>query len=362
MNTVFPLGLPAPTTIYVVLYVLTFAIHALVIGYVLAGAGWLAVCAALESRLPDAKGAADVVRDWLPFALGVGITAGVAPLLFVQILYRESFYTANLLLFHRWMAIVPVLLLGFYLLYLQKSAVVDRRPRMKVPVAVVAFACFAFTGYSFVENHLLAIDRGAWVAFYGEGKMFYASSQAAPRFLIWCGGSLASFAIALALQLRPRQPAAKTVRMIALLGISGLVGAALGAGWLSMASNTGSFEVAFGAAAMPYTAVAIAAAAGVLGGWLTIALRPTLDSKLPVAIAGAHIVLVIAACAVREVWRLGHFDIEALAIHHERAAASGGAFAFIAFVAINAVVLIWCARLTRAGLSARSGGGQSVDG
>ncbi len=362
MNSSFPLGLPAPTTIYLVLYVVTFALHALVIGYVLAGAGWLAVYSARESRWPHAKGAADVVRDWLPFALGVGITAGVAPLLFIQILYRESFYTANLLLFHRWMAIVPVLLVGFYMLYLQKSeALSDRGPGVRTVVALLAFACFLFTGYAFVENHLLALDRDAWVAFYGDGQMFYASSVAAPRFLIWCGGSLSTFAIGLALQLRKRTLEPKTVRMIAVLGIIGLVAATAGAGWLSAVSNTGASEVAFGAAAMPYTVVAIAAVVFVLTSWTSVAVGAKLGSKHTLVIAGAQIVLVLAASVVREVWRLSHFDLEVLAVHHARAAKSGGAVIFLVFVVINVYVLFWCARLTRAGLRQGSGRGKGIE-
>ena len=40
----------------------------------------------------------------------------------IQVLYQHRMYTATLLLSHRFMAIVPVLIDGFYLLYLGKSA------------------------------------------------------------------------------------------------------------------------------------------------------------------------------------------------------------------------------------------------
>ena len=62
-----------------------------------------------------------VVCDWLPAILGLAITAGIAPLLFVQILYKHQFYTANLLLFNRFMLLLPALIVAYYMLYLVRS-------------------------------------------------------------------------------------------------------------------------------------------------------------------------------------------------------------------------------------------------
>ena len=121
----FPSDLPLATALYV-----SFArrsrssLHVVFMNYVLAGAGLLArrpLSDRPESKLPGpARGSA--CASWLPSALGVAITAGVAPLLFIQICYQEAFFTANLLAFHRWMAIVPVLILAFYMLYVVSSS------------------------------------------------------------------------------------------------------------------------------------------------------------------------------------------------------------------------------------------------
>ena len=124
MESFFPFGVPGPTLLYLMLYVLTLAVHFVFMNYVFAGTLYVAVVGvgradAALARLHNPI--ALTLRDWLPFAFSGVITAGVAPLLFVQILYPEHFYTANLLLFHRWMAVVPVLIVAFYLLYLLKS-------------------------------------------------------------------------------------------------------------------------------------------------------------------------------------------------------------------------------------------------
>src|SRR6476619_5547477 len=101
-------------SLWLALYLLTWALHAVFVGYVVIGSGYALV------RPATALGAQ--VRDRLPFMLGCGITAGVAPLLFIQLLYQRKFYTTNLLLGPRWGAVVPALIVGFYALYLAKAS------------------------------------------------------------------------------------------------------------------------------------------------------------------------------------------------------------------------------------------------
>ena len=73
-------------SLWLALYLLTFALHAVFVSYVAAGTVY-ALMAAL-------RGSADPIaartRDWLPFMLGAGITAGVGPLLFLQLLYQRG--------------------------------------------------------------------------------------------------------------------------------------------------------------------------------------------------------------------------------------------------------------------------------
>ena len=75
--------------------------------------------------------------------LGLAITTGIATLLFLQILYKREFYTANLLLFNRFMLLLPALIFAYYMLYLIKShALGGRWAILRAPVTIVAFACF----------------------------------------------------------------------------------------------------------------------------------------------------------------------------------------------------------------------------
>src|SRR5688500_20400233 len=76
------------------LYIATLALHAVFIGYVVAGTAYGLV--QTVRRADDAV--ATTVRDRLPFMLGCGITAGVAPLLVIQRMHQQRGYTATQLL------------------------------------------------------------------------------------------------------------------------------------------------------------------------------------------------------------------------------------------------------------------------
>ena len=99
MDSMFPFGFPGPTAFYLTLLVLTFALSQALMHYVLAGClyvAWATMWPGKGGVPRDQQPLAATLRDWMPFLLGAAITAGVAPLLFIQIVYQRQFYTANL--------------------------------------------------------------------------------------------------------------------------------------------------------------------------------------------------------------------------------------------------------------------------
>src|SRR5215204_6092447 len=168
----FPFNQPAPTAFYLTLYLGTFVLHLLPMAYVLAGSAVL-LAHTLAGTKPADDPLMDHLRQWLPFVLSAAITAGVAPLLFLQILYQREFYTANLLLFNRWMAILPVLIVGFYALYLTKGDWLwQKRWPLRAAVAAAILACFVFIGWSWTENHLLSLaGQKAWTEHYAASRV-----------------------------------------------------------------------------------------------------------------------------------------------------------------------------------------------
>jgi len=253
MDRVFPFGLPLPTAFYLSLYVLTFVLHHAVVQYVVAGSLYVSWSTLVRRRSLSEEGLeriAELLRDWLPFALSAAITAGVAPLLFMQIVYPRHFYTANLLLSWRWMVVVPVLIVAFYLLYVIKSSILARWSWISSALVVVATsACFLFVGFCWTANHLLANDAEQWPEVYASNVVPLPVSAVLLRTLVWVGGSFATMATAVAWQLRVAQQdgeaesAREVVRRLALVSVAGLLVAVVAGFTVSNVARSGNLKL-----------------------------------------------------------------------------------------------------------------------
>ena len=100
-----PLPLPAPAWLFHVLLVFTFFLHALFMNLTLGGTILAAVGQLLGGgRADDHRGVlADRLMGINTYAISLAITTGVAPLLFVQLLYQQYFYTATILIGWIWL-------------------------------------------------------------------------------------------------------------------------------------------------------------------------------------------------------------------------------------------------------------------
>jgi hypothetical protein len=350
--TVFPFELPLPTMWYVVLLLVTMLLHVAFMAYVLAGSMMLGIAGfrGMLGRAPKHsawQGVTRVLKDWMPFALSAAITAGIAPLLFVQILYQQEFYTANLLSFHRWMAIVPVLIIAFYLLYLLKAHRIEGRLALQGAVAMVVMACVLFVGWSWIENHLLSLDRDAWPEQYRTGAMVYASPAIAPRLGFWIVSGFATASALLAWQLSlaasgvATEAAARAIRMLAIVGVvatpaAGLIALPALGFWSAeegLRNGTAHLLVAAGAGA-------VAAAAG-----FALVLRPSTAPRTGLVVASAGLTLMwLGLLAAREFLRLESIGLESLSARHERVGTLSGLIVFLVFAVIGLASIAWIVR------------------
>ncbi|MGH7144031.1 MAG: hypothetical protein ACREJ2_07805 [Planctomycetota bacterium] len=397
MDRLFPFGFPGPTALYLVLYVVTLIIHVLFMNYVLAGSAVLAVAGLWRWQthgLTRPSPTRELLRDWLPFFLSAAITAGIAPLLFIQILYRHAYYTANLLLFHRWMAILPVLILGFYLLYLLKSrAIAAWRPWQRALTGALAMLCFWFTAYSWTENHMLSLHPALWASFYAGGHTFYWNPLMVPRLSIWVFGAFPTMSLLLAWQLRyktrehagqeaagqlPNKPEAfgsgvrlpgspfaaehiaPATRQLALIALGGMAIAGAGALWyyslcdeLTQAALTGPLAAAWLIAALVGGLIQSA-------GWLWALKTGRLSAGWLAAQTVGLIVTLLGMTVGREAIRMTALPIASLYEEHAEAAKVGGLPVFLAFFVINAGLIVWAIRLARR--KSKDGGGAKREG
>jgi hypothetical protein len=364
----FPFGFGSHLSFYLVVYVLTLVVHVFLIAYVLAGSLWLSWATLFPGNdlIPRTKQPlARILRDWMPFALSGAITAGVAPLLFVQILYRQQFYSANLILGLRWMIVIPVLVIAFYLLYIVKSKVVSQ---MSLPVrlglSISIAACFLFVAFCWTANHLLSLNASVWPDAYGSGVAVKSRAALTLRLLTWITGTFPVMSILASWQLRGLR--SRTAhwdsaisesdwqpffdadhRRLGIVSIVGLLLASLSAVgyWTTLVPSVRSMLV--GRMGMPWMHIVAAAALFQMVGWLIQFRRPCICSRWLTAITLAATVILIGVACLREIIRISQADLDQVISATKAAADVGGFELFLVFTILNVGLIAWCVRLVR---------------
>ncbi len=150
-----PAALPAPVWLLQFLLLFTFVLHVLFMNVVLGGALVWLWANGKARRQSDYQGVARVLGRILPVATAFAITAGVAPLLFTQLLYGQLFYTSSALMAWPWFAIVLLLLGGYYANY----GISYARPATgrALSLGLVSAALFIAIGFLFTNNMTLML-------------------------------------------------------------------------------------------------------------------------------------------------------------------------------------------------------------
>lgn len=191
-----PMGLPASPWWFVSLLLLTLLLHFLFMNLVLGGSilALLLNAAACFGRRDTAR-MAGIIYQVMPPAISMAITMGVAPLLFVQVLYGPFFYSANVLLGLAWFAFVLFLLTGFYLTYWltyrasnrfqQRVGAWENQPGKRLLVSALAVLCFLAVGWTLAHNHELSLHPERWAVgdAWASPRWFTPTPTLLPRYL-----------------------------------------------------------------------------------------------------------------------------------------------------------------------------------
>ena len=364
----YPFDYPTQTVFYLVLYGATLVLHVLPMNYVLAGSTYLALLGVWEAVRGPAlaqRPIVEVLRDWMPFALGVTITAAVAPLLFLQILYQRPFYTANLLLFHRWMAILPVLIVAFYLLYLQKSKRWHHFSAwIRAVVSVGILCCFAFVAWSWTENHLLSTrGQAVWTEVYGSNRWFYLDPELMPRLTVWYFGAFPVLAAALLAQFwtagfthrnadaKPDPITEPTIRTLAVLALGGLVASVAAGGGYFLFLEEPIRRRLTAPDVWPYLGAATLGLGVQAAVWYRVWRRASLSGRALACLCLSVVGAVGSATALREARRTSTIDLNQYASLHVEASNVGGLGVFLFFLVTCTCALVAVVFAVRRGLA-----------
>jgi hypothetical protein len=199
-----PLSQPTPTWLAWFLLVLTFFLHLLPMNIVLGGS-IIAAVARMRGRggeRPHHAALAHWFGKAMPVAVAAAVTFGVAPLLFLQVLYGRLFFTSTILMGWFWLAVIAILILAYYGAYLLAFKG-ERLGGAQGPVSWIAALIFLAIGFVFTNNMTLMLRPGTFVERYladGRGLHLNLSDPTLfPRYLHFALGAIAVSGILVAL-------------------------------------------------------------------------------------------------------------------------------------------------------------------
>jgi len=185
--------IPAPAWVFLVLDILLFGMHILLINTALGS-----ILIILFRGLKGKKGSLqnpvhDGVAGKIPSLFALGINFGVAPLLFMQVIYGHLFYTSSVLMAAYWILIIPFLILAYYGAYLFAKKG-ETNPALSKAALWAAALIVLSIGLMLVNNMTLMVQPEKWTAYFENrrGTLLNLSDPTLiPRYLHFVAASVA---------------------------------------------------------------------------------------------------------------------------------------------------------------------------
>jgi hypothetical protein len=179
-----PETLHLPSLAFQILLTLTFVVHLVLMNIALGGSVLNAASRLLKRAEAPAAGG-------IPTMIALAVNMGVPPLLFVQVLFGQFFYTSSVLMASYWLAVVPILIVAYYAAYIMQR---KGRPAAGTAWSVVSALLLLAIALIYVNNMSLMLRYDRWPGYFADkrGLMLNLSDPTFfPRFLHFAIGALA---------------------------------------------------------------------------------------------------------------------------------------------------------------------------
>lgn len=188
-----PIPLPAPVWLFKVLHIVTLLLHFGAVQMILGALTLATIFNAFGKSGSDMRAASDSIVKRLPVVMTYVINFGVPPLLFSQVLYGQALYTSSVVIGTYWLAVIFLLIAGYYLLY--KAADRANAGRSWWWMGLVSLILLAYIARIYTTNMTLMLRPEEWNALYqlggGMGTVMPTGDPTLlPRFLFMTVGSL----------------------------------------------------------------------------------------------------------------------------------------------------------------------------
>jgi hypothetical protein len=161
--SVDPLGYPLPPIFLLALAYLTLTLHFLAVQFTLGGAAALIVCQ--TRKAPGHEPLVKYLGTGLPLGVSYLVTLGIPPLLFVQLLYGNFFYTSSVLMAGHWIQVIFLLII-MYLSFYANKILRDSRPGLQVWLVLLSLVVALHIGFIYANNLTLMMQPEKFFALY----------------------------------------------------------------------------------------------------------------------------------------------------------------------------------------------------
>jgi hypothetical protein len=203
--------IPAPAWLFLGLDLLTFALHILVINVVLGGS-LILLFAKLKKEDMSLQ---ESIGNKIPTSVALGVNFGVAPLLFMQVIYGNLFYSSSVLMATFWIMVIPLLILAYYGAYIHARKFADSAVMAKIAI-LFSSVFLLYIGFMFVNNMTLMVQPEKWATYFAnrDGTILNLGDPTIwPRYLHFLVASIAIaglfISIIWSLKSRSTQPGAE---------------------------------------------------------------------------------------------------------------------------------------------------------
>lgn len=202
LPNVDPIPLPAPVWLFKVLHIVTLMLHFVAVQMILGGLTIGTLWNFFSKEDSPTRAASNSIIKKLPTVMTYVINFGVPPLLFAQVLYGQALYTSSVVIGAYWIAVIFLLIAGYYLLYLAGDRAAENKSWWWM--GIVSLLLLAYVARIYSTNMTLMLRPEEWLSLYqqshGAGTIMPKGDPTTlPRFLFMTIGSLGLAGISIAL-------------------------------------------------------------------------------------------------------------------------------------------------------------------
>jgi len=196
--------IPAPDPLQVpwgwfqLLLSVTFLLHILVMNVML---GWAIIAFVNHAFKESATDENQLISKKLPFTIAFTINFGVAPLLFLQVLYGHLIYASSVLMAVFWISIIALLIFAYYAAYIYNMQFA-RMPGLHTLLTGFMAVIFLVIAFFFTNNTSLMVNPESWPRYFDHPNgllLNFGDPTLMPRYLHSVFASVAMGGLALGL-------------------------------------------------------------------------------------------------------------------------------------------------------------------